>query len=203
MAVSVYEQKRTDFNNQSITVNQAVDTKGVEAESRWAVDDHLLLTGGYTHTKVYNETAYQNGSLFSFYGAEDLVNVSDPSLYFGGQLEGLLPITSKNMSRRAGIPTNLYSATATYAFDNGLALAASAEKVDSVYSGQSQVVKLPGYTKVDLSASYQTGPWLLRVVVKNATNKKYFRANFTEIFGATIVLPELPRSVQASLTYKF
>ncbi|WP_067734811.1 TonB-dependent siderophore receptor [Novosphingobium naphthalenivorans] len=202
-ALSVYQQERTDYNRQSITVNQAVKTKGLEAEVRWSVDDHLLLTGAYTRTKVYNLTALEGGTLFSFFGAEDLVNVTDPSLYFGGQPIGLVAIPDKNASRRAGIPTNLYSATATYAFDNGLALSGSVVKVPSVYSGQSQVVKLPAYTLVDLSASYETGPWLFRLVVKNATNEKYFRANFTEIFGSTIVLPEKPRSFQGTISYKF
>jgi iron complex outermembrane receptor protein len=41
------------------------------------------------------------------------------------------------------------------------------------------------------------------MVVKNATNEKYFRANFTELFGSTIVLPERPRSFQATVSYKF
>ena len=94
-------------------MNQSVETKGLEAEFRWSVDKHLLITGGYTRTKVYNLTALTNGTLFSFFGIEDLVNVSDPSLYLGGQPIGLVPITSKSDSRRAGIPTNLYSLTAT------------------------------------------------------------------------------------------
>ncbi|HUD27675.1 MAG TPA: TonB-dependent receptor plug domain-containing protein [Novosphingobium sp.] len=202
-AVSVYKQKRTDYSSQSMTVNQAVETKGLEAEFRWAVDDHLLLTGGYTRTKVWNLTAIEEGSTFSFFGIEDLVNVTNPALYLGGQPIGLVPINSKGDARRAGIPTNLYSLTATYAFDNGLAFAGSMVSVDSVYSGVSQVVKLPAYTKFDVSASYETGPWVLRAVVKNVTDKKYFRANFTELFGSTIVLPELPRSFQATVAYKF
>lgn len=202
-AVSVYKQKRTDYNAQSITVNQAVETKGLEAEFRWAVDEHLLLTGAYTRTKVYNLTAIENGTLFSFFGIEDLINVSDPTLYLGGQPIGLVLIDSKSDARRAGIPTNLYSLTATYAFDNGIALSGSMVKVDSVYSGQSQAVKLPAYTLFDLGASYETGPWLFRLVVKNATNEKYFRANFTELFGSTIVLPEKPRSFQGTISYKF
>ncbi|MCT2398965.1 TonB-dependent siderophore receptor [Novosphingobium mangrovi (ex Huang et al. 2023)] len=202
-AVSVYKQERTDYSAQSITVNQAVQTKGLEAEFRWAVDDHLLVTGAYTRTKVYNLTAIENGTLFSFFGIEDLVNVSDPTLYLGGQPIGLVPINSKSDARRAGIPTNLYSLTATYGFDNGLALSASMVSVDSVYSGQSKAVKLPAYTLFDLGASYETGPWLFRLVVKNATNEKYFRANFTELFGSTIALPEKPRSFQGTVTYKF
>lgn len=202
-ALSVYKQNRTDFNIQSITVNQAVETKGVEAEARWAVDRHLLVTGAYTHTEVVNLTGLQAGSLFSFFGIEDLVNVSDPTLYLGGQPIGLVPIANRDQARRAGIPANLYSATATYGFDNGLSVSGSVVKVDSVFSGQSQAVRLPGYTLVDLSTSYQTGPWLFRLVVKNATNARYFRANFTELFGSTIVLPERPRSFLASAVYKF
>lgn len=202
-AVSVYRQTRTDHNVQSITVNQAVKTEGLEAETRWAVNKHLLVTAAYTRTKVYNLTGLDDGTLFSFFGIEDLVNVKDPTLYQGGQLEGLVPIPNKAASRRAGIPTNLYSATATYAFDNGIALSASVVHVDAVFSGQSQVVKLPSYTLVDLGASYQTGSWLFRVVVKNATDERYFRANFTELFGSTIVLPERPRNFQASIVYKF
>ena len=202
-AVSVYKQKRTDYNVQSITVNQSVETKGLEAEMRWSVDRHLLITGAYTHTNVYNLTALTDGTLFSFFGIEDLVNVSDPTLYLGGQPIGLVPIPDKNASKRAGIPENMYSATATYAFDFGLALSGSLVHVESVYSGQSQAVKLPSYTTVDLGASFEAGPMLFRLVVKNATNEKYFRANFTELFGSTIVLPERPRSFQASAVYKF
>lgn len=202
-AVSVYKQKRTDYSSQSMTVNQAVETKGLEAEFRWAVDDHLLLTGGYTRTKVWNLTALEAGETFSFFGIEDLVNVANPALYLGGQPIGNIPILTKGDARRAGIPTNLYSLTGTYAFDNGLAFAGSMVAVDSVYSGASQVVKLPAYTKFDISATYETGPFVFRAVVKNVTDKKYFRANFTELFGSTIVLPELPRSFQGTVSYKF
>jgi len=202
-AVSVYKQERTDYSSQSITVNQAVQTKGVEAEFRWAVDRHFFVTGAYTRTKVYNLTALEEGTIFSFFGIEDLINVADPTLFLGGQPIGLLPVLTKSDARRAGIPTNLYSLTATYKFDIGLAFNASASFVDSVYSGQSQAVKLPGYTLVDVGATYETGPWLFRLVVKNATDEKYFRANFTELFGSTIVLPEKPRSFQATIKYKF
>ena len=202
-AVSVYKQERTDHNIQSSTVNQSVQTKGVEAEARWSVDKHFLVTGAYTHTVVTNLTFLDAGSTFSFFGVQDLINVKDPSLIFGGQIGGLVPIPNKAAAARAGIPKNLYSLTGTYSFDNGLALAGSVVKVDSVYSGQSRVVKLPAYTLVDLSASYAKDNWLFRLVVKNATNATYFRANFTELFGSTIVLPEKPRSFQASVAYKF
>jgi iron complex outermembrane receptor protein len=201
-AVSVYKQTRTDRNSQAIVTNQAVQTKGIEAELRWSVDKHFLLSANYTKTKVENLTAIGDGVLFSFFGIEDLKGLN-PALYLGGQPIGLVPIPNANASRRAGIPEDLYSATATYSFDNGLAFAGSISHVPSVFSGQSQTVRLPAYTLVDVSASFTTGPWLFRAVVKNATNASYFRANFTELFGATIALPERPRNWQASVVYKF
>lgn len=201
-AVSVYKQTRVDRNAQAIVTNQAVQTKGIEAELRWSVDKHFLVSANYTKTKVENLTAIGDGSLFSFFGIEDLKGI-DPALFLGGQPIGLVPIPNRNASRRAGIPEDLYSATATYSFDNGLAFAGSITHVPSVFSGQSQVVRLPAYTLVDLSASYTTGRWLFRAVMKNATDAKYFRANFTELFGSTIALPERPRNWQASVVYKF
>ena len=71
------------------------------------------------------------------------------------------------------------------------------------FSGQSRAVELPGYTLLDLSGSYTTDNWIFRLTVKNATDEEYFRANFTELFGSTIVLPEKPRAVEASIIYKF
>ena len=202
-ALSVYKQDRTDHNVQSSVTNQSVETKGLEAEFRWAVDEHLLLTGAYTKTKVYNLSYQDAGTAFSFFGIQDLRNVTNPALFLGGQPLGLVPVFTREASRRAGIPENVISGTATYGFDNGLALAASASHVQSVWSGQSQVVRLPAYTLVDLSASYKKDNWLFRAVVKNATDATYFRANFTELFGSTVVLPEKPRSFQATVAYTF
>ena len=202
-AVSYYEQERTDRNVQSTTVNQDIKTEGLEAEMRWSVTDKFLVTAAYTNTKVINETFLEAGTAFSFFGIEDMVNVTDPSLHLGGQPIGLVIISDEDDAKRAGIPENIYSLTGTYEFDNGLSFSGSLVNVEEVYSGQSQVVELPGYTLVDLSASYALDDWLFRVTVKNATDEEYFRANFTELFGSTIVLPEKPRSVQASIIYKF
>lgn len=203
-AISYYEQERTDRNIQSITVNQDIQTEGIEAEMRWSVTDKFLVTAAYTNTKVVNLTILESGSQFSFLGAEDLVNVSDPSIYYGGQPFGLVSLEgTEDAAKRAGIPENLFSFTATYEFDNGLALSGSVTDVESVFSGQSQAVELPAYTLVDLGASYEVDNWLFRVNIQNATDEEYFRANFTELFGSTIVLPEEPRSVQASIIYKF
>ena len=201
-ALSFYRQKRTDFSVQSQVTNQSVETEGIEGELRWSVNRHLLVTGAYTRTKVYNLTDIAAGSTFSFFGTNDLVNIN-PALAQGGQLEGLVLTPNAATARRAGIPTNLVSGTATYAFDNGIALNGDLTHVDSVFSGQSQVVHLPAYYLLNLGISYAKGPWLFRAQMKNANNAHYFRANFTELFGSTIALPERPRNFLATVEYKF
>lgn len=204
-AISVYKQTRTDYSIASLTVNQAIKTTGIEAEMRWSVDRHFLLTAAYTHTKVEN-LAFKNGGgvIFYYTGIEYLKQFGvDPTLFLGGALSGLVPVTDDSMIERPGIPRNLYSGTATYSFDNGIALSASASHVPSGWADYVHTLKLPAYTLVDLGVSYETDHWLFRLNVKNALNEKYFRANFVELYASQNIKPELPRSFQASIKYKF
>ncbi|WP_353228531.1 TonB-dependent receptor [Novosphingobium sp.] len=201
-AISVYKQKRTQAGAESGLTNQILQTKGIEAEIRWSVDRHLLVTGSFTHINVINLGALIAGSYFNYYGAGDFPGIN-PALIFGGSQLGLIPITSEKMARRPGEPQNVGSATATYAFDNGIALSGDISHVDSVYANYTQTVKLPSYWLANLGVSYTKGPWLFRVVVKNVNDARYFRAGGQDLFGADIALPQLPRSFQASIKYKF
>ncbi len=72
-----------------------------------------------------------------------------------------------------------------------------------VWAEYPHTVRLPAYTLVDLGVSYETDHWLFRFNVKNALDEKYFRANFVELYGSQIVLPELPSGWQTSVKYKF
>lgn len=203
-AVSVYNQQRTAAAAESSLTNQILQTKGIEAEMRWSVDRHLLVTGSFTHMRVYNIGAYKAGSYFNYYGAEDFIALGiDPALTFGGSEFGNVTFDSKAKARRPGEPENVASATATYAFDNGIALTGDISHVDSVYANYAQNIKLPAYWLLNVGASYTTGPWLFRAVIKNANNARYFRAGGQDLFGADIVLPQVPRSWQATVEYKF
>ncbi|MGB1342363.1 MAG: TonB-dependent siderophore receptor [Pseudomonadales bacterium] len=200
-ALSSYEMERVDFSAQSITVNQAVKTEGTEFELRWVVNDNFLMTLGYSNVEALMLATIAAGSEFSFLGAEDLPLI-DPALLWGGQVGGLISVgPSKGV--RAGMPETIMSVTGTYDFGNGMAMSASVVDVDSVASGQSFAVTLPAYTLVNLSVSYEAEDWGLIVAAKNVTDERYFRANFPDLFGTTVVLPELPRHYQAKLTYRF
>ena len=202
IAVSRYKQERTDFSAQAIVTNQASETKGWEAEMRWAINDRLLVTAGWSNIKVVNLSTLQNGFRFSFIGADDLPNVPRGAFY-GGALIGNVFNPGRSGARRAGMPENIYSVTGTYEFTQNLAGHFSVVKADSVTSGFSGSVKLPSYTLVNFGAVYETDHWLFGVNVKNAFNEDYYRANFPNLFGTTIVLPELPRNYTATLQYRF
>jgi iron complex outermembrane receptor protein len=202
-SLSNYTQKRTDYSAQSIVTNSTTENKGTEFELRWLVNEQLVVTAGYTNLVVTNLTALEEGSQFGFLGVEDLTSLTDPSLIFGGNPIGLTLISTEEQARKAGIPENIYSFTATYDFDNGFALNTSVVNADSTYSSFSQSVELPSYTLVNAGVFYDADDWTASFSVKNLTDETYYRANFPDLFGAQIVLPELPRHVQANFTYKF
>jgi len=202
LALSVYEQERTDFNAQAIVTNQTNKTEGLELEARWAATERLLLTAGYSNMEVTNLNTLESGDRFSFFGAEDMPQI-DPTLVYGGQVIGNPEVTPGFEGRRAGVPEDIFTFTGTYAFDNGFALNLSVVDVDSVPSAFSRVVTLPAYTLVNVGAVYETEHWLFNVIAKNVTDERYFRANFPNLFGSQIVLPEKPSSVQASFAFRF
>ena len=200
-AISVYEQERTDFSAQSIVTNQSTETEGAEVEVRWVVNEKLLLTFGYSKIEVTNLNTEESGFRFSFIGCDDLPNIPCHLLY-GGTLGGFVANTASD-SKRAGMPENILSLTGTYDFGNGWAVNGSVIDVDSVDSGYSGAVELPAYTLVNFGVSYETENWLFSVSGKNLTDEEYFRSNFPNLFGGTIVLPELPRHYNARVQYKF
>ena len=199
-ALAVYEQERTDRMAQSTVTNQASRTKGTEFELRWSASERLLLTFAYTRMKVTNLNTLAAGGRFTFIGAQDIPNIP-PQTWYGATLAGQVLRPGKAGAARAGIPETIVSATATYDFDNGLALSASVSDVASTTAGFTKTVTLPGYTLVTAGVIYETGPWSFSATAKNLTNERYFRANFPNLFGSTIVLPELPRHYAARVVY--
>ena len=201
-ALARYEQERTDRAAQQTVTNQASRTTGTEFELRWATTDRLLLTLAYTNIEVVNLNTLAAGGRFSFIGADDVPNVPAHTWY-GATLAGQLLRPGRTGALRAGTPKTIVSATATYDFGNGLALTASASDVAATTAGFSKTVTLPAYTLVNLGFVYDTNRWSFSATAKNLTNEHYFRANFPNLFGGTIVLPELPRHYAGRIVYRW
>jgi iron complex outermembrane recepter protein len=204
MALDYFKQERVDFNAQDTVTSNTTQTKGWEFEARFVVTPMITLTGAYTKLKLYNLNALNEGEQFSFAGAEDLG--VDPSLMFGGSVASVVFVDGKSASRKAGTPEEMYSLYSIFTFPGaleGVTASLGATHVSSVYSGFSQAVKLPSYTLVNAGINYDTGHWQLSLQGKNLTDEEYFRSNFPDLFGSSVVLPELPRSYLVSASYKF
>ena len=199
-AVSVYEQQRTDFSAQATVTNQASQTEGAEFELRWVANEKLLFTLGYSDMEVINLNTLEAGSRFSFIGSDDIPGVAPESIY-GGALGGSVIRPGPRGARRAGVPRNIASLTASYDFGSGVAVSASAVDVSAVHSGFSNSVMLPAYTLLNTGLVVERGNWTFTVAAKNLTDERYFRANFPNLFGGVIVLPELPRHYQARIHF--
>lgn len=196
-----FEQERTDFSAQSIATNQASRSEGYELELRWQATERLSVIAAYTHLEVVNLNTLENGGRFSFLGAGDLPH-TDPTTFYGGTVGGFVTLASNPDAVRAGVPKDLAAVTALYEW-GGWRVFASVADVASVYSGFSQRVKLPAYTLVNAGVQVGGRRWSVTVSGKNLTDERYFRANFPNLFGGVVVLPELPRHFQASVSWKF
>ncbi|HEY0685945.1 MAG TPA: TonB-dependent receptor [Steroidobacter sp.] len=205
VAIDYFEQERVDYNAQDTVTNNTTEAKGYEFEARWVVNPFVTLTGAYTGLKVYNLGAEDAGTQFSFAGAADVPGV-DPTLFLGGVLPSLVMVDGREASRKAGIPDEMFSLYGMFSFGgmlSGFTGTLGATHVASVWSGFSKTVKLPSYTLLNASVYYENQHWKLGLQGKNLTDERYFRSNFPDLFGSSVVLPELPRSVLVSASYKF
>jgi iron complex outermembrane receptor protein len=64
-------------------------------------------------------------------------------------------------------------------------------------------VKLPSYTLINAGVRYARGKWAVGLQSKNLTDERYFRSNFPDLFGSSVVLPEVGRTFLVTADYKF
>jgi iron complex outermembrane recepter protein len=206
-AVDYFQQERQEFNAQDIVTNSTTRAKGWEAEARYVVTPQFTVTGTYTKLNVDNiGIASRGGFQFNYFGGQDLLNIGiNPALVYGGNVGSLIGVTG-DAHYKAGIPENLYSLNLMFGFDpwvQGLSSTVALQYVDSAPSGFTGSVILPSYTLVNFGLRYEMGRFAVNAQVKNLTDERYFRSNFPDLFGTSVVLPELPRNFLLSGTYKF
>jgi iron complex outermembrane receptor protein len=203
-AVDYFIQVRTDFAAQDEVSNNATQAKGLEFETRYVVNPEVTITGAFTSMSVYNLSAAASGEQFTFLGAGDLKGVN-PALMYGGSVGGNIQV-NPNGSLKAGLPKTLYSVNVYLSADpwvQGLSGSMAVTHSAFAYSGFSEAVKLPAYTLVNAGLRFERGKWAVNAQVKNLTDARYFRSNFPDLFGSSVVLPELPRNYVLSGTFKF
>jgi iron complex outermembrane receptor protein len=205
VAVDYFIQQRTDYNAQDTVSNNTTLAKGLEFETRFVVNPELTITGTFTSMAVYNLSLSSNGEQFSFVGAGDLQGVN-PALMYGGTVGAVFPVSTTGGTLKAGLPKTLYSINFLGSFDpwvQGLSGSVAVTHSAFAYSGFSEAIKLPAYTLVNAGLRFERGKWAINAQVQNLTDARYFRSNFPDLFGESVVLPEPPRSYLLSGNYRF
>lgn len=198
-ALAHYTQDRTDFNAQSAVTNESVETEGTEFELRFLASENLTLSASFTQIEVINLKTLGAGSRFTFLGAEDFSSDIDPSVFYGGTVSGIV----SGPAKKAGSPENSYSLVAQYNFWGNFSVVASYFHADETPSGYTGSVVLPAYDLFNAGIAYRGESWQVATNFKNITDEKYYRSNFPNLFGSSVVLPEKPFSWDISATYKY
>jgi iron complex outermembrane recepter protein len=104
---------------------------------------------------------------------------------------------------RGALPEKIYSLSASYRWTENITTSLSVTDVDETNPSVLGGIVLPDYTLVNLSAVYSTEKFTAGVYVNNVTDETYFRGNFPSLYGNNAILPEMPRSWKAEVSYKF
>ena len=198
-ALAHYKQDRTDFNAQSAVTNESVETEGTEFEMRFLATENLTLSASITQIEVINLNTLEEGSRFTFLGADDFSSEIPPGAFYGGTVSGIV----SGEAKKAGIPENSYSLVAQYNFWGNFSFVTSYFHADETPSGYTGSVILPAYDLINAGFAYNGDSWQVSTNFKNITNEKYYRSNFPNLFGSSVVLPEKPFSWDITATYKF
>jgi len=89
----------------------------------------------------------------------------------------------------------------TRRFDNGFGIGGGMVLMGEQYASPSNVVKLPGYARADMTAFYETKKYEVRLLVNNIFDREYFAS----AHGGVDIdnTPGAPRNAQLSLKLKF
>jgi iron complex outermembrane receptor protein len=105
--------------------------------------------------------------------------------------------------RTQNVPRHALSAWTKYEIQDGalkgLGLGVGGRYYSSQAADLPNTFELPAYGLIDAAVYYTRGPWRFQVNVDNVLDKRYFPAAFSREY----VLPGEPRSVSASLTWRF
>ena len=106
-------------------------------------------------------------------------------------------VVDRSGNAPAFAPEHLATLWAARDFGPHLTLAAGARYVGSQFAAEDNIYQIDGAMTFDLGLTYRQGPGLLRLNLKNLTNREYE----TRGFGAYSVIPAAPFSFKATLGY--
>lgn len=194
-----YDQKTSSFSSQA-EQNQAINARGYELSLRYVPNKNWSFSfAGNWQKSTYDPLTGDNAT-FNFLNSADTNFPGE--LIYGGTVGGSV-LASEDYEERSGVPDKNLSFVTTYFNDAGWGVNFAAKFIPEVAANRTKTITLPEAYLFDLGGFYENDNWRVSFIVKNLTDEQWFRSNFPELFGGVVVLPQLPRTYEATVTYKF
>jgi catecholate siderophore receptor len=145
-------------------------TDGFELALSGSINRHWRMNGGWAWMDAYY--------------------ADNPTLSSGASLQG---------KRAQLIPVNSGSLWQTYEFRQGFGVALGAIAMNSRYAATDNLVKLPGYARVDATVYYRTRRWDLDAHVENLSNVHYYQSAQSDYQ----IMPGSPVTGRVTLRFRF
>ena len=198
--MSVFEQTRSLRNRDGS--NSGIKTKGAELQvfyqgrDVWVNAAYSYLDARFDNSSAFQETAQ----------VVDAFDDSRPDIIEGtGIGSPSFAAFAPSNSLVQGIPSQLVSVNAQWQVSDNMQVGASALYTKSFPLDFLQTVHIRDQYSLDINADYQvTDDMRIRVDVMNVTDEENWQPLFEGgYFGATLVMPNLPRHVQLTMQYAF
>lgn len=196
-ALAYFRQETTTEAQFDRQESPAALAEGFEFEARYVPTENFSLIGTLSLLEVENTPV--TNSQFNFLNTA--TTGFDPTALYGGVATG--NVDGEAFPDKPQVPELTASIVATYQFNNGFGINGGITYIDETFSDRIQTIKLPSATLVNVGAFYNYENWRFSASVKNLTDERWFRGNFGTLFGGVTVLPELPTSWEARVSYKF
>lgn len=197
---SVFDQTRSLRNRDGS--NSGVKTKGAELQLFYQ-NDNVWVNGAYSYldARFDDSAAFQGTSQVT-----DAFDNSRPDIIEGtGVGSPSFTAFAPSDSRVQGIPPQIVSINAGWQVTDDVQVGASALYTKSFPLDFLQTVMIRDQYTIDLNADYYVNEDLrLRLDIINVTDQDNWQPLFEGgFFGATLVMPNLPRHAQVTMQYAF
>lgn len=197
---AVFQQRRSLRNRDGS--NSGIRTSGVEAQVFYRAEQYWFnLAYSYLDARYDDSASFQDSQQVA-----DAFDNSRPDIIVGTGIgapnfAGFAP----SSARVQGIPSTILSLNAGYQLTELWQVGLATVYTKSYPLDFLATVHIRDQYHINLNSSYQLSPQLLmRLDVLNVTQQQNWRPVFEGgYFGSTLVFPELPRNVKASVTYRF
>ena len=197
---SVFDQTRSLRNRDGS--NSGVKTKGAELQLFYQ-NDNVWVNGAYSYldARFDDSAAFQGTSQVT-----DAFDNSRPDIIEGtGVGSPSFTAFAPSDSRVQGIPPQIVSINAGWQVTDDVQVGASALYTKSFPLDFLQTVMIRDQYTIDLNADYYVNEDLrLRLDIINVTDQDNWQPLFEGgFFGATLVMPNVPRHAQVTMQYAF